>query len=478
MGRLTKQLQNTLASTSNPMNNAINNLARFGITKVRTKPSGFNDKENPSFSPVNSLELDRLLMKTIPSAPQCAEKIIESVMSDGLKVVPRNPEKKRKNEKQKRQLEDFIHDINFNTKLAEFIKSYLTYGDAYFYIAPTEGSLKVGDINVLDPLKLNIRVDKNLVNKSGVYKPVYYDYRVEGQGVTSGGSEIQYDADEIIRWKRHNIDDPVYGLSPLSEDKMTLSFGIMVLNHNLKFFENMTKSPLVLSLDKLVCKDRLIETREYLEEFYSDPDKAWSTLVVHGGAKLQELTLPDQTQFFDMLNFVTIQACGLFNIPPDEIGIASKSGLNSSETRHKDFIKTNINRKKQILSDKLNYELILKKMKIEDWILELPKMDSVNPKQRMEIVSTGRAVGQLTMNEGRKQLGLDRLPHKWADEFTIGDAKSIKAVLPYVEYAEHIKTDGVNLTTGESNEIDTEQSGRPDLDDRDRETDDSANRED
>lgn len=427
--------------------------------------------------PQTSAELQKFLHKNVPSAAQCVNKITESVLSNGICVVP-SKQTGRLSRKQEMQLEDLIVECDLINVLDRYLKEHLIFGDGYMYPVPGETPNSIADIITLDTDKTSIYVDRDILDNSGIYKPTYYKYKIDqprGGPVVSGGSgkAIYYNSDEIIRWTRPHVYDPVYGSGVLEDEQASLLFGIRILNHNLKFFQNSAKPPLVIELAEDSTKKSALEFKNYIDNFYKGSQNAWETMITYGGTKFTELSLPDQTQFMDFLTYVRIQTCSLFGVPPAEVGVVDKTGLNNAETQHKDFIKTNINKKKRILEQLLNYEIVRKRLKITDFQFHLPSMDAVNEKQRVELNALGLASGQYTFNEVRQKNNLSHIPQKWADELYVGDPKGIKG---YASLEDVVESDMI-LGDASSNANPNLASGRPDLDGRDREPNESPESE-
>lgn len=429
-------------------------------------------------TPKSRYELLAFLMNNTPSAAQCVTKICESVLSDGLHIVPAK-KGNRLNKNQKKELEEKFKQWNIVALLEAFIRQHQTFGDAWLYPVPSLDGSTVADLVVLDAGRVTIRVDKALLEESGIYKPVLVDYKLRNSGVSNASSAegiVEYEIDKLIRMRRPNVNHAVYGLAPLEEEQATLLLGVRILNHNLRFFQNLGKPPLIIKLNENTNKKQAEEYKEYFEQNYKGPNKVWETMISYGGTEFQELDLPDQTAFMDMLTFVRVQVCGLFGVPPIEVGVADKSGLNSTETQHKDFIKTNINRKKLQIQQLLN-EQLLPRMGITDWQIYVPPMDAVSEKQRIELNALALASGQMTINEARKTNTYQLIEEEWADELLVGDPKGVKGF--------HLMDDMMDGTVaaeesadGKTSDADPNKAGgRADLEGRAKEPNESANAE-
>jgi HK97 family phage portal protein len=430
-------------------------------------------KEGDLITPKAQNDVVVFLKQNTPSAAQCISKIISSVLADGIKVVP--AKNGSRDMGQKKRLEQKIKDLSLMQISEEYLRSYLEHGDAYMHPVENIAGDDIVDLQVLNPYYTKIRVDSELLENTGIYKPALYQYNkptTTGSSTSTGTQDkaVTYQIDEIIRWKRPSTIDPVYGMAPLEEEQATLLFGIRVLNFNLKFFQNSGKPPMVVHLNENTTPKEANAYRRYFDSNYKGANNAWETMISYGGTKVQELELPDQTAFMDLLTYVRVQACGLFEVPPSEVGVTDKSGLNNTETLHKDFIKINVNGKKKLLGKLINDQLVSEKLGITDWKIEYPMMDAVNEKQRIELNALGIASGQLSINDVNKRNNMDTIDEPWADERMIGDSKGIKG---YVTLEDSLKiAPKLNDPNTQPSDFD---SGRGDLDGRDKEPDSSMN---
>lgn len=441
------------------------------IEKVLSPSEADSEKKiTDAILPTQRSDMLNFLAKYVPSASQCITKIISSVLSDGIEIVPTANGKKSK--KQRAILLQKIIDWDMENVVARYLRDYLTYGDGYLYPVPNQDESDIVEVQVPDPSKMTIRVDKELLEETGIYVPRIYQFRVKsGRGASNSSEDnIYFQANELIRWERPGVSERAYGLAPLEEDTATTMFGIRVLNHNLRFFQNNGKPSLIFNLAEGTTREKAIAFKRFVDEHYKGPNKAWESMVSYGGMKVQELQLPDQTSFFDFLTYARIQVCGLFEVPPFEVGVVDKSGLNNVETQHKDFIKTNINEKKKKLASILN-RYLLPRMGITDWELYFPPMDAVNEKQRIELNALALSSSQITLNEARKRNNLSALEADYADDILIGDPKGLKG------FSLLSKTILLTPELGAGTEPDSgNNSGRGDLDGRDREPDQSMNK--
>ena len=451
-----------------------NTISDYPITsKVYTGDIDEMKKGKDRIIPKEPHEVQAFLKKNVPSAAPCSNKIKDSVLSDGICIIPKDEKKVRKSKSQFIRLEVAKQEFRLEDKTELFVENYLTFGDGYLYPVFDKSKETLMDIVTLDTQKIIIHVDKDSLLKYGVYIPVLYEYRItpprggnSNSAIGTDGGSVFYTPDELIRWKRPNIYDPVYGLGVLEEEQASLLFGIRVLNHNLKFFSNNGKPPLLLHLGEDITREKALEFKEYHSSNYKGANKAWDTMVTYGSVKAQELTLPDQTSFMDFLTYVRVQTCALYGVAPSEVGVVDKSGLNTAETSHKDFIKTNINRKKKQAGDILNYFLVNKMMKITDYQYNLPGMDTINEKQRVETNAIGLKTGQMTFNEMRKASKREPIKASWADEFVIGDPAKVGGYAYIDDVLENSKN---NLLSQGGEEGGNPSSGRPDMDGRSQE---------
>jgi HK97 family phage portal protein len=396
---------------------------------------GVSEKENILVQQKVRAQYLKMLFSMSPSANQAAEKIVTCIMSDGWLIRPKDKTKKE-DKKKILSIKEECEDLYIDDVIKTMVWSYLMYGDVAVYTPKGSGEYKdkARALIVLDNQFLSIEIDRKLYEETGV--PIINGYKYEVSPIDGTVNSIkrkivEYKTDEIIRWSRATAFNRVIGTAPLEEDQATLTLGIKVLNHNLRFFLNNTKPPLVISLGEGTNVNSAMEYKKVLDSRYKGSNNAFETLVTWGNTEVKELSLPDTTAFYDMLTYVRIQVCGLMGVPPNEIGVTDKSGLNTSETAHKDFIKTNINARKLELGKLLTRELLNKKMGHDDYEFWFPPMDAINEKQRAETNTVMLESGQITPDEARELLGYDTTNEEWTKLLYFGNMKGIKGLVPF-----------------------------------------------
>lgn len=406
----------------------------------------------------------KLLFSMSPSANQSAEKVVTCVLSDGYSLRPKG--NKKYDEKKMIEIYESLEEMKLINVMKNMQWSRMIWGDSWVYKVKGTGKYKdkIVDLVPLNNLGAYMDVDKDLYYNTGVLKINKYRYEIPFLEGSMSGHKIkvvEYAPEDIMRWSRTTSYNPLYGTAPLEEDQATLILGLKVLNHNLRFFGNSARPPIVVKMGKDSDYNKALEYKKVLDSKYKGSNNAWETMVTWGDTDIQEIKMPDSTQFYDMLTYVRIQVCGLIGVPPQEIGISDKSGLNNSETAHKDFIKTVVNEQKRELGELLTYQLLRKGMGIDDFEIYLPPMDAISEKQRADTNRVMIESGQMTINESRESLGKEIINESWAKTLLYGNTKGPKQLVPIDDVL-----DNTPQTGGSSAQDRRSNSGRPDLEGR------------
>jgi len=378
------------------------------------------------------------LYTNAPGAPHCINKIAASVYSSGFDYRPKFVGKKM-DKGEIRAISEFIDTVDLETVGETALRNHMGYGDDYMAIAykRRNGSnsretyingkkvsiTSVSDCWNLMPEYTEVWVDKNLLQKAGRYKAAQYRYSLRTQNANS--EVIWYDPEDVIHWKRPSVTDPVYGSAVLQDGSTEINLGLRVLNHNLRFFSNSGKPPLMIHLDKDINREKAEEFARYYKAHYEGANNAWKTFIGYGGTRVDELTLPDSTAFKDMLDYVLRQVCALFGVPLSVIGITDNSNRSNSETSLKDYIRNTVNNYKRKQSNIFNVQLFQKRMDIKTIDVVLPPAPEVSTKQLVEEATKGIRESLYSINEGRELRGLEKINESWADELLFGTARSI-----------------------------------------------------
>ena len=238
-------------------------------------------------------------------------------------------------------------------------------------------------------------------------------YEDTGQWGYRDKPAIRYEPDELVHIYEPgiNIRELKYGVSKLDKIRLPLLMLFLGLNHNLDLLENDGIDPkAILSFDKEISDESFTKELSRLQVL-SDARKKGGTLAVKG-ASFQSGGMNNQDlDFLSLMELCRDMIITAYGVQPSKLGIRETASLGSGtgESQDKDF-KDMMNAKARIIEGAFNK--ILGHNGFREQFL-FNEMDIEDKLKRTQIEQNKLNNGVLTVNEVRKEYGLEPVP--WGD---------------------------------------------------------------
>ena len=258
-------------------------------------------------------------------------------------------------------------------------------GNSYVYIERNGAGTPI-DLYCMDAD--NIEVHKN-------EKDIVYSNRKDGSTYTS---------QEILHFKTLSYDGYV-GISPISQCKNAIGWGLAVETYGNTFFRNGAKLSGVLSTDRQMSELSLERLKTSFQEQYSNLNDANKTLVLEEGLKFQSVAISnEQAQFLSSRDMAIQEVARVYNIPPHMLKDLSKSSFNNIEQQSTEFVRYSV----QPYLSNLEAEMNLKLFKSSEQGKLFTNFDANgllrgSPNDRGSFYDKMVKVGAMTINEVRER---------------------------------------------------------------------------
>jgi HK97 family phage portal protein len=299
---------------------------------------------------------------------------------------------------------ELFQKVNPYIAFANLMESTMTYlllhGDAYWSIE-TNGTK---EIYSLRPDRMRIIPDAK-------------EY-VGGYIYTVNNVKIPYEPEEIIHFKLFNPQDDYYGLSAISAAKSILTLDFYALDSNKNLFKNAARPGGVVEVPESLDPITFKRLKQEWELGYKGSDKWHKLLLLEGGGKWRETTIPPKDmEFINMRKMTREEICSIFGVPPAVVGLFEYASYANADAQYKIFWQDTIIPYLTGISNMLN-ENFIKRFDDELYCqFDLSNVPALreNEREKMEISTGLVARNIITVNEARQRY-YSLEPVEWGDQ--------------------------------------------------------------
>lgn len=225
---------------------------------------------------------------------------------------------------------------------------------------------------------------------------------------------IRYESDELIHIYEPSLDinrNGKYGVSKLEKIRLPIIMMWLGLDHNRKILENDGLDPrAILSFDKDITDESFEAELERLS-LYAEERRKGGTLAVKGANFQSAGVTNEDMDFSTLMTWCRDMILTAYGVQPGKAGIRETANLGSGtgESQDKDF-KDMMNAKARLIEDAFNKKLGHNGFQE---LFQFNEMDIVDKLKRTQIEMNKLNSGIVTVNEVRKDYGLE--PVAWGD---------------------------------------------------------------
>lgn len=231
---------------------------------------------------------------------------------------------------------------------------------------------------------------------------------------TTGKPDAEFNSDElayVMVNPQGDIKNYGYGLSPLEGVIMVATNILNADNYNGSFFEVGTLPPILIDLGENMQQGEVEAFRAYWKAEIEG--KPWKTAFYGGGKAPNIMKLQDQTnkdmQFMQYQLWLARLMTAAYEISPQDIGITFDINKATAETQREISKAKGYKTTLEILKETFTQSIIWKGFGYTDLMFDWQDVDLVDAEVRARIFEMESRAGAKSINEYRKEIGLDPL---------------------------------------------------------------------
>ena len=188
-----------------------------------------------------------------------------------------------------------------------------------------------------------VYIERNrLARVTGLYCMNYEDMTIiqkDNQLFYENGETGEvYDSNDVLHFTGLTTDG-IEGLSPSTQCKKAIGWGMAIEEYGNTFFKNGAKLSGVLSTDRSLSETAIDRLRQSFNNTYSQLSGSNQTAILEEGLTFKPVGIsPDQAQFLASRTFSLEEIGRIWNIPPHMLGDLSKSSFNNIEMQSQEFV--------------------------------------------------------------------------------------------------------------------------------------------
>lgn len=278
------------------------------------------------------------------------------------------------------------------------LNDWLVTGDAYWEVVRDNETNAPLELYPIDAASMEIKIDRHGLKKGYVQK-------------VGGEKEVRFSVDDIIHWAYQPMSNNVYGLSPLETLLQTAAGDLNARDYNNLFFKNNATPRLHIDLGEGADRQSVLEFREYLEEKLKG--KPFKNIITGGGAIIREISISNRDMEYSEFQKMNAQKIlSVYGVPPIQIGMVDASNRFNAEEQRQIWKETRIQPLQRAFANGINR--LIEYFGFKKIRFRFIGFDKKDPRKEMEIASMKLKQGLITINEWRREQGLE--PVEWGDE--------------------------------------------------------------
>lgn len=214
----------------------------------------------------------------------------------------------------------------------------------------------------------------------------------------------------------------VVGVSPLTQNRETVSLMIAAERFAALFFGNGAKPSIILEYDKKLPNDEVAgRIRAGIERVYGGLDNKWKVAILELGMKMKELQgNPQQSQLIETRKYGGEQACTMYRMPPHKIGILDKATFSNIEQQSIDYVTGPVSALAKAIETAIEVACLTPEerevYKVEHNLEALMRGDLLS---RYRAYAIGRQWGWLSADDVRRTENMNELPNSAGQSYLV-----------------------------------------------------------
>ena len=269
-----------------------------------------------------------------------------------------------------------------------------------------------------------VRIERNTLGRPiGLYPMNYNNVDVYFKDNKLYYSDSQmngtFDSEDVLHFKlitninpqNGDTQDGIVGLSPITQCKNGIGWGMDVEEYSRTFFKNGAKISGVLQTDRSLSEQAIDRLRNSFNSNYSKLSGSNQTAVLEEGLEFKPISIPpDQAQFLQSRQFSVEEIARIFNVPPHLLKDLTKSSFNNIEMQSQEFVTYSLVPYLNKIELEMNLKLFRKSSVGKEYVkFNTNGLLRGNVKDRADYYKTAISNGWMTINEVRSKEDLNKV---------------------------------------------------------------------
>ena len=264
-----------------------------------------------------------------------------------------------------------------------------------------------------------IRIERNTLGRPIELLPLNYSdvnvyFKDNKLYYSSEQLKGTYNAEDILHFKLItsvnsingiNSQDGILGMSPITQCKNAIGWGMDVEEYGRTFFKNGAKLSGVLQTDRALSEQAIDRLRGSFNNNYANLKGSNQTAVLEEGLSFKPVSISaDQAQFLASRQFSVEEVARIFNVPPHLLKDLTKSSFNNIEMQSQEYVIYSLMPYLNKIELEMNTKLFRKTNLGKEYIkFNTNALLRGNIKDRSDYYKTAITNGWMSVNEVRQK---------------------------------------------------------------------------
>ena len=205
------------------------------------------------------------------------------------------------------------------------------------------------------------------------------------RGNTTKSKTPEWGPGEMSHFKLPNPGNEIYGLSPLESLMLPIECDLWAQLYNRSFFMNDATPRGHLDLGNCT-KQQIERIKQYWQSELKGSKNAHKTIITEGGAKYTPVgTAPKDMEFLNQRRFNRDEILAVYGVPPSKVCVFENVNRSSGKEADKNFKSETIAPLQELISEKINKELVWEVVKDKSVVFKFNEVDIRNEEEQSEI---------------------------------------------------------------------------------------------
>jgi len=292
---------------------------------------------------------------------------------------------------------DFANEFQTGQEIVELTQLHMDLaGKAYWYLPRNQIGVP-GEIWVLPPHLMKIVPSEKEFIAGYIYQ--------------NGAEPVPLDKNEIIRFPMPDPVNPYGGIGYAQPASVELDSEIYAGKWNRNFFYNSARADAVLEAEGSLNEEQYEQLRTQWASKHQGVSRAHKIAILEGGLKYRQIQVSQKDMDFPALRKQTREnLLFTFGMPLSVMGISENVNRANAEAGDYTFARWLIKPRLTRIKNKMNEQLLPMFRQAKGVEIDFDEVVPETIEQKKGLAESGVKAGYMTINEGRKLVGLDPIP--------------------------------------------------------------------